>query len=333
MDRRIRERRWIVCASGFLLAAAGLGHRHPRPFERAEGPGPVRVWIADRGAHELVGLDDELMWAGKVHVPAPVAVLADPGGGTWVVSASSGTARGPHAILRMEPDGRMRAVAPAGPVLDAAVAGAGRIAWIEAEPRAVRSTDTSAMSGAATEIAGALRIAGPLGAGAESGEGVVVGNEAGELWLGRGEDWSLAAVAGGPIVDLAVCSRAGIVWAMSIEPRLTAYRVAADARLAATWSHALPAGSRRLAAVADRVWVFGRRRTALRYGPDGVRELELKSLPLAALVGAEALPSGETLLLAPDACLRLSADEQLIRGQGGFVFGVASARVLPNPNR
>jgi len=66
-------------------AAIGLGAWWS---DRKDARAPrVALWLADRGAHQVVGLDRDLLYCVVLPVRAPVALAPAPMGGVWVVSA------------------------------------------------------------------------------------------------------------------------------------------------------------------------------------------------------------------------------------------------------
>ena len=73
------------------------------PLER------VAIWLADRGAGQVVGLNSELLHRVVIPVVHPIAVQPAPGGGVWVVSRLRGVRSGSaHEWLLFDARGKLR---------------------------------------------------------------------------------------------------------------------------------------------------------------------------------------------------------------------------------
>ncbi|MFT5154219.1 MAG: hypothetical protein ACI841_004226 [Planctomycetota bacterium] len=83
--------------------AAGL-----RRFQKGQvTPKEIVLWVADRGANRVYGLDDDLIVRSSVTHRAPVRLAARQGGGLWVVSARHGHSDGCHRLSALAADGAL----------------------------------------------------------------------------------------------------------------------------------------------------------------------------------------------------------------------------------
>ena len=299
------------------------------------GAGTAEVWVADRDADELVGLDGDGFVVGRVDVRAPVAVAA---GGAAVYAASSleGWALGEHALVEVHPGGRPRVVAAGlGPVLDLELlpdGGALLVELISGGPERVLRTKSEAVAGPGT---GLVLVAELDGAGCAAGRTVehggalitevLVGDWGGGLSLLRDGAPVASRQLGGELGDVA--PGPGGTWFV-LEVAAPGRLHLVDQNLAVLWTveHGLAAAGLAPVVGQERVWlVDSTEPLARRYGPGGALELEV---PLLATDAADAVarPDGGAWIATPGAVLRLDAGGSSVPGQGGFDQLVGIAR-------
>lgn len=323
-------------ACAYLGAGAALGLL-PRLFAREEWD--VCLWIADRGADRIHGLDRSLIVRRSVTVDAPTGLAHARGGGLWVLGSLSGAASGPFVLQLLEPGTQASqvrlefgasghlVVGPGGAAFLIEWGGGGNGAdqlWC-VEPDGARRHRVLAAHGltalAATGTGPASRI--------------VAGGSSGELWSFGGPSLArdplpLALGAlGGAIRDLAP-GPAGGTWALGGD---RARLELLDEDLQLLWGVGVDPGRWRLVAVPgeERVWLLdGGLPEVERRGPGGRLELRRRDLPMAGLECglAGGARDGVGLLLAtPGALLRLDGEGRSLPGQGGFVFLTAMAPI------
>ena len=94
-----------------------------RGWRPQAGPGPVALWVCDRDAGAVVGLDAQALVSARFAVPSPTALLARRDGQLWVACALEGEPQGLHELWLLTQGGRTRLRHPLGPVLDLALSG------------------------------------------------------------------------------------------------------------------------------------------------------------------------------------------------------------------
>jgi len=98
---RIDRRAVLAAAMGAAFGSALWWKRARRtPLER------VAIWLADRGAGQVVGLNSELLHRVVIPVVHPVALQPASGGGVWVVSRLRGADA--HEWLLFDASGELR---------------------------------------------------------------------------------------------------------------------------------------------------------------------------------------------------------------------------------
>jgi hypothetical protein len=204
-------------------------------------PGPVAVWVADRDACEVVGLDADLLRAVAVDLSWPVEVEACSDGGAWVAHAPSGDPSGEHRLVRITADGRVvpepvTGIVPGletglvpglatGPIADLDALDDGGVLALEVRSGGARPEDAGAVSGTTRVLRidrGGARAALDLGSDARvaacAGGRVALGTVHG---LVRVHDLSAAAPEplaegrfDGRVLDLAAGPAAQTGWAV-----------------------------------------------------------------------------------------------------------------------
>lgn len=339
--RSLRAALALACGLGLAYATSRAGAVAPR------APAPVAWWIADRDAHQLVGLDRDLHVAARCALRWPVMLAARTDGGVWVARALEGGPRGAHALECLDALGRSRARFEL-PAPRALCAPGGEGAWmlIDAppepplqpeQPESLEQPEPAHLLRIELE-AGPRRLASFAGArhlcARSSGE-LVLGADDGRLWLTdlaggvraeRQLEGGLAALAPGP--------RAGQCWALQRAPDARLWLLGAALEPLGVLRTGLAGGCLAAEPGSERVWVAdARRRHVRRFGAAGRLELDWTDVPLAGLrVGAalrdeHAPGGGGALWLAPGALLRVDARGTLAPGQGGFGHAHDLARV------
>lgn len=318
--RSLRAALALACGLGLAYATSWSGAPAPR------APGRVCWWIADRDAHQLVGLDRDLHVALRHELRWPVLVAARADGGVWVARALERGPHGAHELVRFDayaqPHERyelpaVRALCAADGarawVLSAAGAGPAQLLHIEPgrEPRSI------------AHFAGAQLLC------ALSATELAIGSGAGRLWLvdaagdvraERRLEGALAALAPGP--------SAGQCWALERAADARLWLFGAKLEPLRVLRTGLEGGRLASERGAERVWVAdARRRHARRFGAHGRLELDWTDVPLAGLMAGSAESGGGGLWLAPGALLRVDARGGLAPGQGGFGHAHDLARV------
>jgi len=279
----------------------------------------VRVWVADRGAGRLIGLDGDLFVARRLAVEHPVAIALRPDGGLWVASALDGHPRGRHRLELVSPAGEGCPIAELGALLDLeAVAGGGVLAVHTAGGHTlVEGYDAGGSRLDVLAVPGAACAAGRPGR-------TLVGTSDGRL-LSAGTERPAQRALGRCFVDLAPDAAPDRWWALDTGPPSRLLLV--DGGLAIVSEHYPgPASALALAPgpAGERVWVLGAdRRSVLRLGPGGAPELAQVRLPMRGVEAIAATPAGGLLAAAPGALLRLDAGGRGVPGQGGFDHLVA----------
>ena len=277
---------------------------------RAADRGAVAVWVADRDASLLVGLDRRLFVGLRVSLAHPLRVVALADGGAWVVCAPAGHPRAAQRLVRVDARGRTLKSCAIGMVLDLAADEAGgvwRIEELDGGRRLCHATHGGERSQRA--FAGATAVAARAGA-------CLVGTEGGRVELASGTRQEVRALGAG-VVDLAAAG-ATDWWVLLENGRLFLL----DARLATEREHVL-AGARHLSAPAgeDHVFASGAEQV-WRIGPRGVTRMGLSARGPACGGRCAATAEGGVLVALPGAVLRLDRRQRLASGQGGFDFAV-----------
>lgn len=284
------------------------------------------MWITDRDAGRVYGLDRDLLVVRELPLRAPIEVEACADGGAWVVSALDGGPVGRHQLARLDRDGVVGPRAALGTFHDLACDAEDRALVIEDGPagRRVALFDGSAQLRWQAQAPGALSLASAWGQ-------VLVGDDAGVVScfdLGAPAAPPRSSALGGILADVAAGPSAESWWVLDAS---AAHRlVLLDADLSARWI--VPAGvaALHLAPVSgvERVWLADvNAPSARRFGPGGALEVDRRDLPLAGLDRVASLAGGGALFAAPGALLALDGLGRNAPGQGGFDFLVDVAVV------
>jgi hypothetical protein len=294
-----------LAALALALAGGALRRTELAP------PGPVALWAADRDAGLVYGLDEELILACRVRLPAPLALARARDGRLFVL-------RAPGILDVLDSGGAFLRELEVGACLD-----------LDAHEESALLVQPSGALRIGPDIAPTILLRSPgLCCIAGSLASVLAGTQDGRvLRLALDGSGELASAAlGGSIVDLAPAAEPGGSFALDAAgQRLLC--LAPD--LALRWQVALPIAARQIGAVPgeERVWLAdtGSPRV-LRYGPGGALELDRAGLPLLGLERALAWSGRGALVCAPGALLQLDARGHLAPGQGGFNYLVDLAR-------
>lgn len=286
----------------------------------------VRVWLADRDAGRVIGLDRALMVVHSIPVVAPTEVEARSDGGAWVISAAAGDPLGPHRLLRLSAGGATLASCGLDSVHDLAVDPLDRAIVVDGMAGAVRVGvyDDSAVRTLSWSVAGAICAAG-------DGRRVLVGTNAGTLLrfdIVAPQAPPLVANLGGIVSDVAAGPRAGRWWVLDAvgQGRLALV----DSALASLWTRPVQLHALHLAPLpgVERVWIADTTQPHVRrYGPNGVLEVDRADMAAGGLDRACVASAGGALFPAVGALLALDAQGARAPGQGGFDFLVDAASV------
>jgi hypothetical protein len=314
------------------LTAAGLGVLVASlvAFVLAEPPpvppGAPRVWVADRDAGALYGLDADLYLARRLLVDWPLAVAAASEGRLWVLRADAGSASARRRLDLLDAAGVILVDLPIERAVDFDVLIEGERALVlesraEHAPRLL-CVDAHGRASSTFEHADTSAVVAERSA-------AVVGSSAGDVWRIDIATGAVVATAhpGGRVVDLARGPTPGSVWMLDADGAGRVVLLAED--LSVRWSAATPHAAVVLAPVAgeERVWFASPDESCVvRLGPGGVVEVDRCDLPLPGLGQALAWRDG-VLVCAVGALLHLDSCGGLRPGQGGFEFVVDVARV------
>jgi len=286
---------------------------------RAGEPRP-RVWAADRDAHQVVGLDRDLVRVQTIDLAWPLDVEVRADGGLWVLRSG-----GPGASFGR----RLCSLSSAGAVLHeswlesaheiqlvdgrdilviehgTAAHGADRVWRIEPDGRATILFEDQGLACVAPSKGGALL-------GWRDGRLARIGASARTLRPDRvrAHPASWRTLGPGPNPGTAFALDGG-------SSRRLVYL---DADLAQVWSVDLTLDPQRLGVVPgeERVWLADAAGSSVRrYGPSGVLEFE-RTLPVFGADRALVLRGVGVLCAAPGAIVRLDPFGQILTGQGGF---------------
>lgn len=319
--------RGLRCLAVFAISATlALAWNAVRFAQAAPPAARVAVWICDRDADTVYGLDRDLLAVNSVPIRAPIEVEARSDGGAWIVSATQSDPLGRHELLRLSFDGTILSSAQLGPLLDLDCDDLGRAIVVDlATPGArVRVFDAGAVEVWSRPWNGAMCAAAAAGR-------CLVGTASGELDLfdlASPNAAPLRANWGGTIGDVAPGPTPGSWWAL--DSNGTCRLALLDAQLNVLWSRNVGLHALHLAAVAgaERVWIADATQPHVRrFGPAGVLELDRPDMNLAGLDRGCSAPQGSVLFPAPGALLRLDAGGQNAPGQAGFDFLVDASAV------
>lgn len=315
----------LLVALGVGLAWATARDANSAPAEPSS-TAIVRVWLADRDADRVVGLDRALMVVHSTPVVAPTEVEARSDGGAWVISAAAGDPLGPHRLLRLSAAGATLAACDLDVVYDLSVDPADRAIVVDASAGAVRVGvyDDSAARTLSWSVAGAICAAG-------DGRRVLVGTSVGSLarfdMLAPQAPPHLATF-GGIVSDVAAGPRPGRWWVLDAAGQGRLALV--DSALANLWTRPVQLHALHLAPVpgVERVWIADSTQPHVRrFGANGVLEIDRADMLAGGLDRACVAPAGGALFPAVGALLALDAQGGRAPGQGGFDFLVDAACV------
>lgn len=291
---------------------------------RAAGPSPApSLWVADREAGALFGLDAELYFVRRIALDSPEALAPGPDGELWVLRSRGAGAAPARRLLRIDGEGRALAehelpwparLRPSGDggALCAPLAPGPPILLARAD--ALHELERSA--GAAFAEAGA--------------PGLALAWREGRVELRKPGGDVLTRELGFPLADFAADPWGPGWWVLARGPGAGLLRLSAD--LEPLWRVRVADGFELLAAVPgqERAWLgdaLGGE--LLRVGPAGV-ERHLREPALIGLERLLALPGGGLLALGPGALVRLGPRGEPLPSQGGFAH-LVDACVFGHP--
>jgi hypothetical protein len=303
---------------GILAALLALGGRTllARPLASGAASPSVELWVCDRDARRLVGLDPEGLVVREVPVPHPLRLALASPEELVVLCAERPGAAAPRRLLRLDGRGALLASLDPGPLAADALA-------VDTRGRAHVLRGGAAGSELwCWDRSGGFRPvrAGIAGAGIAGGRDLRAGP--GGVWV-LGEHRAWPATGGewpagpGELLDLAFGS--GVAWELRrVEGRVRLRRLT-DGGIDELPLPGVP--ERVIAGGAGLAWCAGSRGRAWRVEPaprGGARRgpvaVELPGRPLRGLVPS---PWGVWVLL-PGAVLRLGPRGELRFAQGGF---------------
>lgn len=282
---------------------------------------PIRYWVADRAAEEVVALDEELCVLERLPVAAPALVSADRHG-LWVAAG--------RGLVRIDRPGGVASASDFG-LLVALVSDNEGCAFVLArqdDPRPERPAGDTllwrverdhrrTLLGAFPSAAALALQPGQLLVGLGSGDLATLRPDGAVLALGR---------LAGPVRALAHGPRAGEWWALAGTDGTNLQLL--DRELASLWNVPCPRGASAFAPVEgeQRVWIAGEGRV-LCAGRGGALEMELEvgTGPWSAVLATRR----GVLLLGPGALLELEVRHgcaSVRRTQGGFAALAALVR-------
>ncbi|MBK8179880.1 MAG: hypothetical protein IPK67_13560 [Planctomycetes bacterium] len=316
---------WILPAAGLTLAAFGVGLGlawawahclEPRP---PDPRAPAAVWITDRDAHRVWGLDRNLLVVREVGMRAPIEVEACSDHGAWVVGALDGDPLGRHQLARLDPAGMVTARAPLGALMDLALCEQDGAVVVDLGPTGARVSEFDAGAGILWQ-----RDWPGAACAAAAGRWVLVGGSSGGLArFDRGTPSAapLLVAWGSSVADVAPGPTADTWWALDAGSGHRLALLGAD--LSARWTRATQISALHLAPVPgkEQVWLADSTLPLVRrYGSGGVQEIERSDMAQGGLDRAAALAGGGALFTTPGALLSLDAWGRNAPGQGGFDF-------------
>ena len=326
-DTRVEDRPERGRGVGLALFAAGLGVLGAclAAFAGAEPPpvppGEAVVWVADRDASRVYGLDSNLLLARRLAVDWPLEVEPAHDGGLWVLRSAAGISSSTHRLDRFDANGVLVTELWLERATDLDVLGGGEQALLVEEragfPARLLRVRTEGSLFVLIERGGLACVTGER-------DTAVVGTSEGDVLRVHAESGAVVTSArvGTRIIDLAPGPEPGMAWALDGAGNGRVVLLAAD--LSVRWSRALARSAAHLAPVRgeERVWLANTLEPCVvRIGPDGVLELDRCGLPLPGLDRALAWRGG-VIVSAVGAILRLDSTGNLRPGQGGFDFVV-----------
>jgi hypothetical protein len=315
--RGVRTLAWFGAGAAVTLAASLL----PAAVQTARPASPrVSVWVADRDASRIVGLDADLLPAREHALGWPLAVEPRDDGGLWVLRSGNATSGFGMRLASLDADG--------------AVANE---TWLESAPDLALLDGSDAL---VIEHRGAALAKDRVWRFAPDGTGRILLEEPGlaALCAARGavvlaaRDGRLLRVAADASRKVHARTAHAASWA-DVAPGPDGGLFALDVSsppavaflgpdLAVRWRVALGLAARSLGVVPgeERVWVSDSNGARVkRFGPGGALELDVPVV-LHAPDHPVAWRGGGVLIGAPGAVLRLDAAGQPGPGQGGFAW-------------
>jgi hypothetical protein len=317
------ETRIGFLGAGALLAVAVALLRASSDPVRASSVGPVAFWVADRDGCAVYGLDEDLVLSRRVRVGWPIAVVARPDGGAWVLRSPSGSPAGPARLVRLDPDATIRSETDilGNASLDALADGT---AIVLEGSESVSSCDETGRVAIVFRGRALTCIAG-------SKDSIAVGDAHGTL-VRVSLDPSGVVLARVDlrerIADLAADIDSGRFWAITTSEGATIHRL--DDELAVEWSTGAGSVGTRLASSGDRdrIWIVdGSQSVIRRLGEHGVIDLETERLPIAGVMGAAPATRGGLAAVGAGGVLLMDSAGNARPCQGGFTHLVDIDRV------
>lgn len=315
-------RRAGFLGAGALLAVGAALIGASRGGSASPAPGPVALWATDRDAHELYGLDENLVITRSVQLGWPLLVRACTGGGVWVLRSGNSTSNFGHRLDRLTRAGDLVTEITIGISIDLDTLDGGDALVIE-------------LGGGANGASRALRFGregslyvllerSGLTCISDSRSSAVVGTDDGRVLRldpDRADTILDSVLLGGEIGDIARGPEPGSLWVLDVTGNRKLFLL--DPDLSVRWSASVGLKALHVAPVPgeERVWLADTTEPIVRrLGPAGAIEIHRSGLALLGLDRALAWGAGGVLLAAPGGILHLDAAGQTAPGQGGFNF-------------
>jgi hypothetical protein len=292
---------FVSLAGGTLLAG------------RSSPPGPVAIWVADRGASRVYGLDANNIVARTIQVGSPLRVVSAGERGVWILRAREARARAEHDLVLATGEGRITFELELDRCLDLSAARSGDALCLTRDAAGARSAGRISLEGQRTVLA----QRGDFTAIAGLSASIAIGTERGELLRFDGDgDLCSCSVVARSVVDLAPGPHADSVWVLDSgnEVRLI------DAHDRVVWRSSTGFDARKLAPIpsSEDVWLIARdgpcaRRFGRASGPLDCSDFG--AIPAECALG---LPDGGVLLALPGAIVNRDERGRPLPGQGGF---------------
>ena len=324
-----------------VLLGVVLGFAPGRQLDPAPSSPPA-VWVADRDAQRVVGLDSNLIEVTQRPVRWPLEIEARSDRAFWVARAADGTLDGAFELSLHGPRGRVRRTEAFGPLVDLAVLDGVDALVVErrsGEPNAVWRVREDGARWIALQI-GKLRCA------TGRSDRVLAGTDEGEVLLSdadgtrtvldhRSFGLQIIDLAPGPAPSAPTSSDGPgdsspeTWWVLGLDSAGLGRLLLLGADLEPVWEVGTELRPRHLVPVpgSEQAWIADITAPRVRrYGPGGVLEIDRDDLQVFGLDRGVAWPDGGIVLTAPGALLRLDANGDLLPSQGGFAYPVDLAR-------
>jgi hypothetical protein len=302
----------LIGAGTLAAAAMALAERGCHAARATRGA--PAVWVADRGAGAVFGLDADLFVTRRVELDPPAALAADGAGGWWALCARDGWAGGAFELEQRNAAGELLLRLPvSGPARLAADAGGGVLVLPEDAVTPWRRLGPDGRPRPLPPRRGAALLAMDGARLALAGPGGLVRSFEGERELARVE-------LAGAVRALAPAGGPEPGWWAVLEREQARELRRLDAALAELWKAPWRGAEALLAPHPDgaRVWRVDRGAGSLELLGRAGAERFRADPALEDALEARALAGGALLVLTPGALLRFDERARRRPGQGGF---------------